>query len=65
VTIQDFKANATSAAQGIPDNPGWTVERNAVGNFMILDANGTYCGYIDFKRGEVEIFTEADNLAEG
>jgi len=53
VTIQDFKANATSAAQGIPDNPGWTVERNAVGNFMILDANGTYCGYIDFKRGEV------------
>lgn len=49
MTIQQFKINAIQAANSIPDEPGWTVTRNRVGNFSFNNANGDYCGFVDFK----------------
>jgi hypothetical protein len=36
-------------------HPGAGVVRNDVGNLAVLDADGTYIGWIDTLTGEVEI----------
>lgn len=41
-------------------HPGYKASRNKVGNFMVLDNDGKYCGYIDYLNGEVELFEGKD-----
>lgn len=59
MTIHDFETNVRTAMRELAalreQLPSIAqVERNAVGNFMLLDKDGEYLGYVDPYRGEAD-----------
>jgi hypothetical protein len=40
--------------QGLPNN--YTLEKNAVGNLVVVDDQGNVIGWVDLQAGAVEMF---------
>lgn len=57
---ESLAATAYKVQQLASDHPDWTVERNQLRNWSILDENGDQVGHIDMIWGDVEVYSEDD-----